>query len=78
VRVIDVRLYAHLPAASKRGVADFQLEARPGLTVGDVVDEAGVPAKDVFFILIDGVRGQFDSVLSDNQHVALFPAVSGG
>lgn len=76
--MIDVRLYAHLPAASKRGEAEFQVEASPGLRVKDVLDEAGIPPEAVYFILIDGGAAQLDSLLSDGQLLALFPAVSGG
>ena len=76
--MIDVRLYAYLPAASKRGLAEFQVDARPGLTVGDVLDEAGVPVDAVSIIMIDGAHADLDSALSDNDRLALFPAVSGG
>jgi sulfur carrier protein ThiS len=76
--VIDVRLYAHLPAASKQGLAEFQVETRPGLTVSDVLNDAGIPPEAVYIIMIDGAPANLDSALSDNHRLALFPAVSGG
>ena len=76
--MIDVRLYAHLPAASKRGVAEFQVEARPGLAVTDVLDEAGIAPEAVFIVLINNGPGTLDSALADGDTLALFPPVSGG
>lgn len=76
--MIDVRLYAHLPAASKQGVAEYQVEAHPGLTVKDVLAEAGISPEAVVIILIDGAHAGLDSALPDDSRLALFPAVSGG
>jgi len=75
--MIDVRLYAHLTPAAGRA-AEFQVEARPGLTVADVVSEAGIRAEDVFIVLVNGVRCGLDSPLFDGDRLGLFPAVSGG
>ena len=81
--MIDVRLYAHLPAvvaaaAVESGETEFQVEARPGLTVRDVVTETGIPAEAVFIVTINNDRAGLDTVLADGDHLGLFPAVSGG
>ncbi len=77
-RVIDVRLYAHLPAASSSGSAEFQVEAREGLTVRDVVAGAGIAPEAVVIIMVNNTRTDLDAPLADGDRLALFPAVSGG
>ncbi len=81
--MIDVHLYAHLPAAAatpaaKRGRAEFQLEAHPGLTVRDVVTGAGIPSEAVFIVMVNSDRADLDTELADGDRLGLFPAVSGG
>jgi molybdopterin converting factor small subunit len=58
--------------------AEFQVEARPGLTVRDVVVEAGVRPEDVYIIMLNSVRVDLDAPLTDGDRLGLFPAVSGG
>lgn len=76
--MIDVRLYAHLPSVSSRRSAVFQVEARPGLTVRDVVAGAGIAPEAVFIVMINNDRAGFDTALADGDRLSLFPAVSGG
>ena len=81
--MIDVHLYAHLPAAAvtqtgERGQAEFQVEARPGLTVRDVVVGAGIPPEAVFIVIVNNDRADLDTELADGDRLGLFPAVSGG
>ena len=81
--MIDVRLYAHLPAAAalpgvERGKTEFQVEARPGLTVRDVVTAAGISPLAVFIVMVNNDRAGLDTTLADGDRLALFPAVSGG
>jgi molybdopterin converting factor small subunit len=87
--MIDVRLYAHLapqggqpPAAACASAAprsgEFQVAARPGLTVRDIVAEAGVRPEDVHFTMLNSVRVDLDAPLTDGDRLGLFPAVSGG
>ncbi|MBN1632089.1 MAG: MoaD/ThiS family protein [Thermoleophilia bacterium] len=81
--MIDVRLYAHLPEAatapgSQRGKAEFHIEARPGLTVRDVIKEVGIPSEAVFIVMVNGERLDLDAYLADRDRLGLFPAVSGG
>ena len=81
--MIDVHLYAHLQAAAatsaaERGRAEFQVEARPGLTVRDVVTGAGIPPEAVFIVIVNSDRADLDTELADGDRLGLFPAVSGG
>jgi molybdopterin converting factor small subunit len=76
--VIYVRLFAHLPAASSSGSAEFQVEAREGLTVRDVVADAGIAPEALYIIMVNTVRADLDAPLADGDRLALFPPVSGG
>ena len=58
--------------------AGFQVAARPGLTVRDVVVEAGVRPEDVYIVMLNSVRVDLDAPLADGDRLGLFPAVSGG
>ncbi len=76
--MIDVRLYAALARASDPGPSEFEVEARPGLTVRDVVVGAEIRVGDVAIVMINGHGAELDSLLSDHDRLGLFPAVSGG
>jgi len=76
--MIDVRLYANLTRTSGEGATEFQVKARPGLTVKDVVDEGGVRAQDVSMIIVNGSGAGLECPLSDGDRLGLFPAISGG
>lgn len=76
--MIDVRLYANLTRTAGEGATEFQVEARPGLTVKDVVDEGGIRAQDVRIVLVNGRGAELDSPLGDGDRLGLFPAISGG
>ncbi len=82
--MIEVRLYANLAPVGRplpRLASDavgFEIEARSGLTVRDVVTEAAIPAADVVVVIINHGRGTLDSPLTDGDRLGLFPAVSGG
>jgi molybdopterin converting factor small subunit len=54
------------------------VEARSGLTVRDVVVEAGVRPEDVYIIMLNSARVDLDAPLTDGDRLGLFPAVSGG
>ncbi|MFH0915450.1 MAG: MoaD/ThiS family protein [bacterium] len=76
--MIDVRLYGNYAAASSQGMREFQVEARPGLTVDDVVRDAGVPAADSYVVMINGYGARLDAEINDGDRVVLFPAIFGG
>ncbi len=81
--MIEVRLYANLAAGRPvlrlaDGGAGFEIEAREGLTVRDVLAEAAIRAEDVAVVMINHDRGTPDSSLEDGDRLGLFPAVSGG
>ena len=54
------------------------MEARPGLTVRDVVAEAGIAPEAVYIVMVNNDRADLDTALADGDRLGLFPAVSGG
>ncbi len=82
--MIEVRLFANLAPVGRplprlaSGTAGFEIEARNGLTVRDVVTEAAIPEADVTVVMINHRSGGLDSPLEDGDRLGLFPAVSGG
>ena len=82
--MIEVRLYANLAPVGRplphlaNGAAGFEIEARSGLTVRDLVTETAIPAADVAVVMINHGRGSLDSPLGDGDRLGLFPAVAGG
>lgn len=76
--MIDVRLYAALVRTPGPGPSEFEVEPRSGLTVADVVADAGIRRDDVAIVMINGQSASLDSELSDGDRLGLFPVVSGG
>ena len=82
--MIEVRLFANLAPVGRplphlsSGAVGFEIEARKGLTVRDVVTEAAIQPEDVEIVMINHDRGTLDSPLADGDRLGLFPAVSGG
>lgn len=82
--MIEVRLYANLAPVGRPlprlagGAAGFEMEARAGLTVSDVLSAAAIRPEDVAMVMINQDRGTLHSPLADGDRLGLFPAVAGG
>ncbi len=82
--MISVRLYATLApraatgARPSQGSAEFQLEARPGLRVRDILVQRDLPVERVQVVTVNNLRAGLDTALVDGDQVGLFPALSGG
>jgi len=77
---ITVRLYATLrkyePALS-RGAA-LPLEVPPGTTVGQVVQQLGIPDGVPLVAMVNAAVCRLDHVLVEGDRLMLFPPVAGG
>ncbi|HLA80355.1 MAG TPA: MoaD/ThiS family protein [Thermoleophilia bacterium] len=76
--MIEVRLFASLAGEPGQGTKEFQVEAGPGLTVADVIRQAGIETNELYVIAINGQGAKPDSPLADGDRLALFPPMSGG
>jgi molybdopterin converting factor small subunit len=72
---ILVKVYATL---RKYTDGEGTLHLREAKTVKDVLDEIGIPEKEVKNVIVNGRRRDLDHLLADGDRVALFPAIAGG
>jgi molybdopterin converting factor small subunit len=72
---VQVRCFATL---GKYTPADNRLRLESGSTVRDLVHRLGIPEGEVKIIFIHGEQAAWESRLSDQDRVGLFPAVGGG
>jgi Mut7-C ubiquitin len=73
---IEIRLYATLSAYSPSDAGCYPIQ--PGMSAAMLMDQLGLPKDQVKLIFINGIRGDFDSVLKGGERVGMFPPVGGG
>ena len=73
---IQVKLFATLRALAPDNAETYPIT--PGTTVGDIVTQLSIPAKDAKLIFINGVRKPLDTPLADGDRLGIFPPVGGG
>jgi molybdopterin converting factor small subunit len=59
----------------------FNIEVRqypPGTTVGQIVEEIGIPKNELGILLVNSRHVALDRELQDGDTLALFPLVGGG
>ena len=60
------------------GETGYEVSVEPASTVRDLCRQLRVPEKEVKLIMIEGVAAGWDSILTGNELVALFPPIGGG
>jgi molybdopterin converting factor small subunit len=60
------------------GETGYEVSVEPASTVRDLCRQLRVPEKEVKLIMIEGVAAGWDSILTGNERVALFPPIGGG
>ena len=77
---IEVALYAtlsqYLPTGSKSHKAT--MEWADGMTVGQVIDQLGIPKPRPTMVLINGLHAGEGTPLKDGDLLAVFPPLAGG
>jgi len=76
--VITVKLFGHLREYLPGKKMLCRAETAEGSTVGDVLDDFGVPHDKPRVILVNSARARLDHVLSDGDVVAAFQVLAGG
>ncbi len=72
---ITVKLFATLRSGR------FYTETRefsPGITIGEVIKELGIPKKEVTLIFVNGRHADTHDTLTDGDTIGFFPPVGGG
>ena len=77
---VEVRLYATLrryrPELNIGEALPVELPA--GATIGQLIEQLGLPEKEIKVVFVNGVVQEFDHVLADGDRVGFFPPVGGG
>lgn len=73
---IAVRLFATLGRFMPVGADKYYI--RSGITVQNLLKQLSVPEKEVKLVFINGVKGDFKSVLKGGERVGIFPSIGGG
>ena len=76
--VITVKLFGNLRNYLPEKKIVCSAEAADGSTVGDVLDQFGVPHDKPRIILVNSYRSRLDHVLEDGDVVAAFQVLPGG
>jgi molybdopterin converting factor small subunit len=72
---ITVKLFATLRRFHEK---EFPLEVSEGTTVKQVIEMLALPEDEVAIIMLNGIGKKPDAILSEEDILALFPAVGGG
>jgi len=77
---IEVALYATLSQYLPKGSQSHKatMECADGVTVGQVIDQLGIPKPRPTMVLINGLHGGEDTPLKDGDLLAVFPPLAGG
>ena len=73
---VHIKLFATLDRYRPPDAEQRPIDA--GITVAELIDQLGLPPRQVKLIFVDGRRVERDRVLSGGERVGLFPPVGGG
>ena len=74
---VKVNLYATLRRYAG-GAPSVQVEVQPGQTVGQVLDQLGVPTDQTRIIFVNHRAAGLSQPLQGGEQVGVFPAIGGG
>lgn len=76
---IKIKLFANFREGRGKIV---EMEYSPGMTGQDVIDKLGITAPEIAALIVDGVDGKVDAMLTvpikEDGYMAIFPPVAGG
>lgn len=77
---IEVALYATLSQYLPKGSQGHKatMKCADGATVGQVIDQLGIPKPRPTMVLVNGLRVGEDTSLKEGDVLALFPPLAGG
>lgn len=74
--VVHLKLFATLRKFQPASPGGYPIT--PGVTVGDLIKELGIPENSAKLVFINNLRSGFDTVLHGGERVGIFPPVGGG
>ncbi|MEO1814245.1 MAG: MoaD/ThiS family protein [Acetobacterium sp.] len=76
---IKIKLFANFREGRGKIV---EMDYTPGMTGQDVIDSLGITAPEIAALIVDGVDGKVDAMLTvpikEDGYMAIFPPVAGG
>jgi molybdopterin converting factor small subunit len=76
---IKIKLFANFREGRGKIV---EMDYTPGMTGQDVIDNLGITAPEIAALIVDGVDGKVDAMLTipikEDGYMAIFPPVAGG
>ena len=73
---IQIKLFAGLQKFMPVSAENYPIE--PGITVGTLLQQLGIPQDMIKLVFIDSVRVELTSTLKGGERVGIFPPVGGG
>jgi molybdopterin converting factor small subunit len=73
---IHIKLFASLRKYLPESPETYPVE--PGTSVKRLIEQLGIPVKDVKLVFINSVKSSLSSCLQGGETVGLFPPVGGG
>ncbi|MFZ2448408.1 MAG: MoaD/ThiS family protein [Syntrophobacteraceae bacterium] len=64
--------------AGYNGETGHLMRVEPGATIRDLARLLAIPEEEVKLIMVDGLAAQWETTLSGDERVALFPPIGGG
>lgn len=77
---VHVKLFSTLVKLSATQKPEFEIEHRPGMTVGDIVRAEGFRERDAEAVaaVVNNEQRDFETVLQDGDRVELLVNIQGG
>lgn len=73
---IQLKLFAALTQLAPENAN--QLPIRPGISVGELLEDLKIPSIKAHLIFINGIKQSLDTQLHGGERVGIFPPVAGG
>ncbi len=72
---VKVKLFATL----RNGRFDISnMELDDGTTISKLIGQLGIEEKDAAIIFINGIHGELNSFIKEDDDIAIFPPIGGG
>jgi sulfur carrier protein ThiS len=77
---IQIKLFSSLTKFLPEGTMEKQapLSVPEKITIGDVLEQLGIPRKMAKLIMVNGVHKRSDYVLQEGDLLSVFPPIAGG
>jgi sulfur carrier protein ThiS len=75
---VQVHLHGYLHGYTESKNPEFDLELPGGITLAELIHNLKIPDSEVWVVSLNGQNVPVSTVLSNNDHVSVFPPITGG